>query len=234
VRPTRYLRLTLASARLRVRGERPAHFLHIGKCAGTAVKQAFIDAPEPTEYHVVMHTHGIRMIDLPRGDKFFFVVRDPVDRFVSGFSSRLREDAPRFRSPWTPAEARAFAIFSTPNDVGLALAGSGEERAAAAGVLRSIEHVRTSYWDWFANPAAVRRREGDILWIGFQETLDVQIADLAESLGVPELRLPAEHAAANRSQPGNDLTPTAREALADWYGRDYEFLALCHELVAHR
>ncbi|HEY5011814.1 MAG TPA: sulfotransferase family 2 domain-containing protein [Acidimicrobiia bacterium] len=215
----------------RLHGLRTARFLHIGKTAGTALKQALRDAPESSDYHVVVHTHGVRMIDVPRGDKFFFVVRDPVDRFVSAFQARQRQDAPRYRNPWTAAEARAFADFSSPGELGLALAGSGAERTAAEFAMHSIEHVRSSYWDWFSSPAAVRRREHDILWIGFVERLDEQIPDLAQRLGLPKLELPTDDVTAHRSprESRPDLPPEARDALVTWYRRDYEFLDVCRD-----
>jgi hypothetical protein len=236
VRPTRYLRFSAQSLGARIRGRRTAHFLHIGKTAGTALKRALRDAPAPRSYRVVVHTHGVHMVDIPRGDKFFFIVRDPVDRFVSGFHSRLRQGAPRFHVPWTPAEARAFSEFSTPAELGSALAGSGKERAAAELAMRSIEHVRTSYWDWFGSADALRRRERDVLWIGFVEGLDGQMPELASQLGLDSLELPSDDVAAHRSTDGSDrsLPPEARDALTVWYRPDYEFLELCRELALRR
>jgi hypothetical protein len=173
------------------------------------------------------------MVDIPRGDRFFFIVRDPVDRYVSGFHSRLRQGAPRYHVPWTPAEARAFSEFSTPAELGSALAGTGKERAAAELAMRSIEHVRTSYWDWFGSPDALQRRERDALWIGFVDGLDAQMPALASRLGLDSLALPADDVAAHRSTDATDrsLPPEAREALTAWYQRDYEFLELCRELA---
>jgi hypothetical protein len=198
------------------------------------MKQALHDAPEPDQYRVVVHTHGVRMKDLPWHDEFFFIVRDPVDRFVSGFSSRLRKGEPRFHVPWSEAEARAFAMFPSPEELGLALASRGAERAAAELAMRSIGHVRSAYSDWFGSPAAIRRRERDILWIGFLDGLDEQMPELATRLGVPALVLPADDFAAHRSTAESkpSLAPEARDALAVWYRRDYEFLDVCRDLAA--
>jgi hypothetical protein len=204
------------------------HFLHIGKNAGTAVKAALADMPSGN-LRVVMHTHGVRMIDLPHGDKFFFVVRDPVARFVSGFTARQRNDLPRWFSEWSAGEARAFNRFSTPAELGLALAGSEAERSAAVDAMQSIEHVRTSYWYWFHSERAFRRREHNVLWIGFQETFSEQLPHLGERLGVPDIVLPTGVAANQSGSEVDELPESARAALAEWYRRDYEFLALCRE-----
>jgi Sulfotransferase family len=228
------VRLQVDTWRGRARHERTAHFLHPGKTAGTAVKYALQNAPAPTRYRVRMHTHGVRMSDLPRGDKFFFVVRDPVDRFVSGFSSRQRQGRPRHNTPWTPAEQRAFERFSSPQALAEALGGNGDDLVAAVDAMRSIQHVAQSYWYWFGDPASFRRRWDDVLFVGFQESLDAQLPVLAERLGVERLEVPADDVRANRSTTSAPppLTKDARDVLADWYVRDYEFVELCHELIA--
>jgi hypothetical protein len=216
-----------------LRGRRLAHFIHVGKTGGTALRQAVADNSERGRYELVMHTHGMRMIDLPRGDKFFFIVRDPVDRFVSGFNSRRRQGAPGYHIPWTDAEARAFAQFDSPAALGLALAGDREARAGAVNALGSIEHVRTSYSYWFGSPAALGRRARDILWIGFLDQLDADTVELAHRLGLSQLSLPRDERRAHRSTDAHarELPEAARAALAEWYRRDFEFVAICRELA---
>jgi hypothetical protein len=228
------LRLQIESVRARARKEQVAHFLHIGKTAGTAVKFALKNAPAPSHYQLRMHTHGVRMMDIPRRDKFFFVVRDPVDRFASGFGHRQRKGQPRFNEPWSPAEERAFARFGSPQELADGLASEGADRSAAVDALNSIDHVNRSYWFWFGSPLKFRRRFRDVLFVGFQESLDQQMPALADLLGVASLELPDDDVSANRTTraTGEELTPAGRAVLADWYARDYEFLALCRELAA--
>jgi hypothetical protein len=221
-----------ASLRARVHRRRVAHFLHIGKTAGSAIRRALREAPPSPTYDIARHTHGVRLADLPRGDKFFFVVRDPLDRFVSGFYSRLRQGAPKYVDPWTADEERAFERFPTPSALGLGLAGSGQERVAAVDAMRSIGHVRTSYWDWFGSEPALRRRSGDLLFVGYQEMLDDQVPDLARCLSLPTLELPRDPAVAHRTADDVDrtLAPEARAALERWYEREFDFVDLCREL----
>jgi len=224
------MRLQVESLQARARHQAVAHFLHPGKTAGTAMKQALRAAARPSRYRLRLHTHGVRMSDLPRGDKFFFVVRDPVDRFVSGFYSRQRQGRPRYERPWSEDEARAFGHFSTPQQLADALAGEASARAQAIDALGSIEHVRTSYWYWFADPVTFRNRWNDVLFVGFQESLDDDLAVLADRLGIESLTLPSGDVAAHRSGAQEPLSDTARAALADWYRADYEFVDLCREL----
>jgi hypothetical protein len=227
------MRLQVESLQARARRQAVAHFLHPGKTAGTAMKQALRATSPPSRFRLRLHTHGVRMSDLPRGDKFFFVVRDPVDRFVSGFNSRQRQGRPRYERPWSDDEARAFGRFSTPQALADALAGGAGARAQAIDALGSIEHVRTSYWYWFADPGTFRKRWNDVLFVGFQETLEEDVAVLAERLGVESLTLPSDDVAAHRSGDAHEpLSDAARAVLADWYRADYEFVELCRELSA--
>jgi hypothetical protein len=99
-----------------------AHMLHIGKTGGTAMKDVFASLPSGVgKYEIVVHRHSHRLPQIPRGQKVFFVVRDPVEKFVSGFNSRLREGRPRYHTPWTEAERTAFEQFQTPDMLARAL-----------------------------------------------------------------------------------------------------------------
>jgi hypothetical protein len=214
----------------RLRGRPTAHFLHIGKTAGTAVKTGLEEATGAGNFHLMLHSHNIRLIDIPEDDFVFFCVRDPVGRFVSGFRSRQRQGQPAHFRPWRPSEAEAFALFSSPDALGLALGAGGEEQRQAAAAMGSIAHVNRSYWWWFKDAAFLRARAEHILWIGRQEHLD--LAPLERALGLEHIVLPSDPARDHRGPPGPDteLSPRARDLLRNWYAADYEFLALCDEL----
>src|SRR5205823_2768329 len=97
------------------------NLLHVGKTGGTAVKHALRTALHAGGYCIRLCRHGVRLRDVPPGEKVVFFVRDPASRFVSGFYSRLRQGRPRYTSPWSRAEKAAFGRFGTPNDLAAAL-----------------------------------------------------------------------------------------------------------------
>jgi hypothetical protein len=231
------------TSRLRKRVKRPirrarnrfdhrpvAHFMHIGKTGGTALRFALHDARNATAYRVIRHGHRARLRDIPPGEKFFFSVRDPIDRYVSAFSSRQREGRPRHYRPWTEGEAAAFSRFDSPESLAVALSDEAEgSRSAAEDAMHAIQHLNSSYWKWFADPGYFRSRVDDLLWIGRQEALELE--RLSQALGVDHLRMPDDPLTANRSTgPKPELSAVARRNLRRFYGRDYEFLDLCHEL----
>jgi hypothetical protein len=217
----------------RARGRPVAHFLHIGKTAGTAVKAGLEEAPGQGTYQLMLHSHNVRLMDVPEGDFAFFCVRDPVGRFASGFRSRQRQGRPAHFRPWRSGEEEAFAIFPTPDELGLALGAGGVEQQRAEAAMGSIAHVNRSYWWWFQDEAYLRRRVDHVLWIGRQERLDLD--SLQRALGLVSIELPADPTRSHRNPDaaGVELSERARANLERWYAADYEFLALCDELCGH-
>lgn len=224
--------------RREVRRRRPprAHMLHIGKTGGTAMKDVFKTlGPEQTgRYEIVLHRHATRLPGIPRGEKVFFVVRDPVDRFVSGFNSRLRRGRPRYDTPWTEAERIAFERFPTPDSLGRALSAADvEERAQAYTAMISIRHVRDSYWRWFASREYLDTRLDDLLLIQWFPDLTPTFAQLRGLLGLADsVQLPTDDLRRHKSPATVDrrLSDEARRNLQSWYGRDYAFIDYCAHL----
>ena len=160
----------------------PIHVLHIGKTGGTALKAAL--APFAAEGRFVLHGHATRARDCPPGSRIFFVVRHPVDRFVSAFNSRLRRGRPRFDYPWSPRHAIVFSLFRSPNALAEALGSRNPLARLAAGfAMRAIGHLRRrlSYW---VEPGEIERNPR--LIIGTLETLDRDLMRLLEIAGVDE------------------------------------------------
>jgi hypothetical protein len=99
----------------------------------------------------VLHGHGFSLWDVPQRHPAIFVVRDPSSRFTSGFYSRFREGRPRHYLPWTKAEARAFARFSTPNDLAEELTDPDDAiRDAAYDAMKGVMHVNAHLAYWLA------------------------------------------------------------------------------------
>ena len=218
----------------RLTGKPVAHFIHIGKTAGTAVSDALERNLSTGDYTIVLHDHGADLKSVPVGEKAFFFLREPVSRFVSAFYSRQREGQPRRYIPWRPEEAVAFARFKTPNELGLALAsGDTRVRAEAEHAMTHIYHVRDSFYRWVHDDAYFQSRLSDILFIGFQEQMESDFELLSRKLGLADsARLPSDDTAAHRTPSSLDkrLDPAAQAAIAAWYARDAQFYAYCKSL----
>jgi Sulfotransferase family len=215
---------------------RIAHFLHIGKTGGTAVASVLSGHLKSSDYEIILHDHDFTLNNVPRGEKVFFFVRDPIDRFVSGFYSRKRQGRPRHDVPWSRGEEAAFGRFTTPNELALALTSADQgQRAAAVDAMNNISHIRSPHWIWLRDESYFLARRSDILFVGFQETLNDDFSLLGKLLNLPEgIKLPDDDIASHKNPSGFDkrLDEAALRNLTAWYERDYQFLELCREVAA--
>lgn len=209
------------------------HFLHIGKTGGTSIKHAIQNRKSPFvnhKYVVFLHNHEFGLQDIWKGEKFFFVVRNPVKRFVSSFYSRKRKGMPRFFDDWTVEESKAFELFSTPNELALGLTSDDESvRTAARAAMKNIGHVRTSYWDWFVDEETLQTRLSDIVLVGQQETLSEDFKRLKGILDLPSsMQLPNDSVSTHSTPEKFDkrLEPEAVKNLTEWYEREYHLLQI--------
>jgi len=216
----------------------PLHVLHIGKTGGTALKHVLMAHQGSARYHLLFRGHDAGLADIPRGELFMFLIRDPLSRFVSAFNGRLREDRPRYHYPWRDEEKVAFAIFKTADQLATALSSADDaERVAAEQAMQGIGHVNTPYTTWFGDERSLRARADDLFFVGFQERLDEDFEMLKEKLGLPAAAsLPRGDTEAHRTPEGFDrhLSETAQANLRRWYGRDVALYELCRELAGVR
>jgi glycosyltransferase involved in cell wall biosynthesis len=213
----------------------PLNVLHIGKTGGTALKHVLAENEGAARYQLLFRGHDVTLADVPAGECFMFLIRDPLTRFVSAFNGRLREDRPRYYYPWREEERVAFAIFKTPDQLAVALSSPDDaEREQAEQAMRGIGHVNTPYTFWFPDESAFRARLPDVFFIGLQDRLDEDFELLKRKLGLPsDARLPRDETVAHKTPQGfvDQLSERGRSNLERWYERDIAFVKLCRELA---
>jgi Sulfotransferase family len=215
------------------------HFLHVGKTGGTAIKRALRKSglPETSYGPIELHRHRFRMPEVPPDDFFFFCIRDPVARFLSGYYSRQNKGQPRYYSEWTDGERAAFEAFPTPQRLADALAGDDEgERRLAESAMRSIRHLRFMH-RYVGTPKQLEARRDHIVYIGRQETLATDWHRLKAVLGLPDnANLPSNPVRAHRLDPSRDkaLDDSAVRALQEWYAGDYDLVRYCDRVRAEQ
>ena len=228
----------------KLQGKQFIHFLHIGKTGGSAVKYAIRsnlqianpikDAFKTNEYLIILHGHSFKLRYVPRGEKTFFFLRDPIDRFVSAFYARKRQDRPLYNAPWNPGEKMAYCHFDTPNQLAIALSSDDEsEIGMARDAMKNIKHIKHHYSRWFDSENYLLSRKSDILFIGFQKNLEQDFEIFKSKLNLSDnVKLPEDDFYSHKSLKGEDKTleDKAIENLRDWYCDDYKFLNLCREI----
>lgn len=208
----------------------PAHVLHIRKSGGTAVKAA-LQLPA-LNGAVILHEHHTRLKDCPAGAPVFFVVRDPIDRFVSGFNCRMRKGRPRYHYPWSLGEWAAFSVFRSPNRLAEALNSANcVHRTLAKFAMRSIRHLRVPLSYWLESGDYLAHRP--LVFIGSSSELDSDLVRFSAAIGLPEtVALPSNKIDAHVSPPGSprSLSERARSNLTKWYDADFCLYRKCMEM----
>jgi hypothetical protein len=216
------------------------HFIHVGKCGGTALRFAVKQAQEetgpiesPWGPVSAQPGHKVTLADVPDGDKAVLAFRDPVSRFVSGFYSRLRKGQPRHFREWSDDERKSFDWFQTPEELADALGAGWRQRKRAEFAMRSIRQLRRPMTRWAGEPAFFRDNLDKVLYVARQETLDEDWERLKELLDIPRnVLLPQDDRGAHRTTYPRDtaISERGREAIARWYAEDYELLGIAGEL----
>ena len=213
----------------------PLNVLHIGKTGGTALKHALAANAAASRYQLLFRGHDVMLADVPEGERFMFLIRDPLTRFVSAFNGRLREDRPRYHYPWRDEERVAFATFQAPDQLAVALSSADPDlRAQAEAAMHGIGHVNTPYTYWFPSERAFRARLADVFFIGLQDRLDDDFEALKAKLGLSAgVRMPRDETVAHKTPDSFDsqLSETGRANLERWYAFDVAFVRLCRELA---
>lgn len=231
------LRKDAALKLARATGKEIVHFIHVRKTGGSAIREAIGTVRFTPGHLIVFHEHATTLDDIPRGEKVAFFLRDPVERFVSGFNCRLRRSRPRYFYEWSEAEERAFARFGSAEELALALRSADEETVVAAReAMASISHVREHYSFWFGGEERVEERRCDILFVGYQESLADDFARLGRILELPSrVQLPEDdlksHRAPTRS--ASPLSQAAQTNIRAWYADDVRFHAYCRSRFGH-
>lgn len=123
-------------------------FMHVGKTGGTSINAFFRDCHNAgLRVPIVLnHNWSFQMARMryPKA-KIIVVLRDPLERIVSGFNFRLREGRPQGH-PWSNSEAIAFSHFRNATSFLDALCSDEPQDISALGFcFRNINHLRRGY-----------------------------------------------------------------------------------------
>jgi hypothetical protein len=223
-------------------GKKFVHFIHIGKTGGNSIKGAF-NCTSPylnfkirtnKGYRIICHPHRFTLKDVPVGQGAFLFIRDPLDRYVSGFCSRKRKGYPKNNIPWTEGEAIAFQTFSTPNKLAESLNSSDiklKERGIKA--MNEIQHVNSHLSRWYGGVEYFSKRVNDIVMIGRTEVMEKSFRFLKKKLGIKDIVSLPENKKDRHQAPGiidRNMSERARQNIKIWYKEDYEFIDLVENM----
>lgn len=205
---------------------RVVYFLHIGKAAGSQIKQIIAQInSSATGVYLAAQTHDVFLHQLPQPADYFFSIRDPISRFRSGFYSRKRKGRPLNDIEWTAYEAAAFARFAHANDLAEALFEPGELGMQAVAAIKSIRHTAQDQIDWFMLAGDIFATRPPI-WVIRQEHFAADLATFIARLGLdfqPVITRDDRHAHSNDYASVPALSDKAVANLRRWYAQDFAF-----------
>jgi hypothetical protein len=168
-------------------GSRRFGYLHVAKAGGIST-QALLGRLNHLGHRTpTMFGHYWTLDDItiryPRM-RVALVIRDPLERMVSGFNS-VRRGGPQGTRLWTPAEAATFAMFPTIDTLLSAICSDDPaDQVAARTAMRSIVHLRFGYVHHFGSPGQLERTRHRLYCVGHVNRLDDFHVRLLEPLGV--------------------------------------------------
>ncbi|RJE86403.1 hypothetical protein [Paracoccus onubensis] len=214
-------------------------FLHIGKTGGTFLKSQF-SSKEARARNIILSGHNMTLhksleaYGPQRRLAFFF--RDPEERFVSSFYSRLRQGRPTHDVNWTAGEAAAYSFFGDPNSLAEALYGQDERlQSAARFAFSSIFHLALSHEHYLASPQAVENEErlGNILICCETKNIDYHWEKIIGILDAEEITSGVGRTNNSTSRGNVELSDIARSNLAKFWKKEFEIFETCKK-VANR
>lgn len=215
---------------------KPLHFLHLSKNAGTQMGHLAQQINADGRYVVHKHRYAVKLRNIPENEDFFFSIRSPETRFVSGFYSRKRKGQPRIYSEWTPYEREAFNDFEHANDLAEALFEPGHAGLRALCAMNSIQHCAEDQVGWFMYMGYFLRIRVPLMILR-QEYFESDAAFLFETLGMrsaPVFDRSSIGSHANNYSELPPLTPKAIANLRRWYAQDFEFYEKLNHWLAHQ
>jgi hypothetical protein len=153
------------------KGHTPRYgFLHIPKTGGSGITVFARELVKRGHAPPCIFGHGWKVGDIAGRFpemKLCFILRDPLDRMISGFNSRLRQGRPTYNSPWTPAEATAFSMLPSAAHLLDAIVSDDDfHRSALDFAMRHILHLRWNYTFYFQDLAGVATHRERFAHIG--------------------------------------------------------------------
>jgi hypothetical protein len=207
----------------------PIAFLHIGKNAGTEIADRMTMLNKSGEISFEKMDHSVRLRNLAPRQQYFFSIRDPVTRFVSGFYSRKRMGRPRLDLPWSRHESLSFRDFDHANDLAESLFRDCSVGRDASAAMNSIFHINAFQADWFQGKGHFLELRPPI-WIIRVEHLEEDLRAFADRLGVS---LGDQNGRLHHNDYSNTppLSRLAKSNLLRWYQRDVEFYRQCQHWI---
>jgi hypothetical protein len=164
-------------------------FLHIPKTGGTSLIALGKKLVDKGYSFPVCLGHSWRAQEVlshfPKM-KLTIMLRDPLERIVSGFNSRLRQGRPTYDSPWTLAEASVMAMLPSVRHLLDAMLADDEFSISAVAYANSnVSHLHHNYSFYLKNRNFVVKNQSMFHLVGHMKNFEKFVEGIAELSQAP-------------------------------------------------
>jgi len=219
--------------------------IHVGKTGGTYIKDIIRHATgtkvareqQLINSNLVLLNHKTltETANMYGEDhRFAFIFREPTERFISGFHSRLRMGVPERKVIWSPKEAAAFAVFKTPNELAEALYSDDTYTLSAAHYsMNAIRHLHRGYEYHFGKQSHfIIHKQDKIVTCIDLKNLDMNIHQFLNQIGIEQVNIDIDQYSEMRTITDHSkyLSELARLSLKEFWKNEYNFYELFQKL----
>lgn len=156
--------------------------------------------------------------------------RDPLDRFVDSFYSRMKQGRPKFNSMWSAEEAVSYSYFSNPNELAESLSGDDERlKSAALFAFASIQHLKRNLaFHLISGDALIHEFDaGNIAVCCPYEKLEGSLTRVCENLEIDVSAIEPK----DFSRTESTLSKLAQNNLKMFWKSDFEIFDQCQTIA---
>ncbi len=221
------------------------YWLHIPKTGGMCCQNSLDWLPPSIGNNIesMITSNDYRIIRCPHeqifqpltNEQYIFFVRSPIDRFVSGFISRLRQGQPLLKILYSEAERQTFALYPSPEHLANDLYHDNPQtQTIARECLQSIIHLRLSLKTYLNSCQYLETYQNQIFYVGRTEHLTDDFNLLTNRLGLLNLNLVTDpiqcHVTPSKYQHLKNISSTAKHNIMMYYLEDYILIAKLKQL----
>jgi len=216
--------------------EHPICLLHIGKTGGTYLRSLLRYNSGRWTKPLKLLRHSATLVNTAEnfGDdrKLAFTFRDPTERFVSAFYSRMRQGRPTYQFNWSAAEAAAYLWFESAEDLALALICDDERRKSAAiFAFDAIAHLKSNLAAFLHSARHLTLNQDQIVMCVDVADLDAKLPAVMNRLGVRDFKMPTNPKRHASPAPLPPLSAEAEAALRSFWAEEYALYDACREVA---
>ena len=209
------------------------HFVHLGRTGGSTIRNCLIRLNNfQKKYYFNYYGHLFKFHHLGKNSKYFFTIRDPINRFISGFN--VRKNLAQLENTTDPKkinkykisikEQESFKNFSSANHLAESIYSNDLSiRNKAMIAMNNIKHIKDTYISSLNKEYLIKNKP---FFVIESEKLEEDFFKLCNKLKCKKIDLPLKNISKNyrkgKDSDDKKLSDLAISNFKKWYKKDIE------------